>query len=271
MIERGKKLIPNGRVSESRREIESMSIKVSEPKPNVRPRRLVGRLVLLAIALSAVAVLIFHGIGPGESELLNRAEIALQNGRYSDAKQLAERVLERSPESTRALLIAGDADHARTNLDSALKYYERIPRDTSAESVKARTQSGVISLKLGRADSAEQFFRGVVKDAPAHLQANLLLAKLLGAECRRREAVPFVIALFRQNHVDLKLLTMLGIEDGRLVDLELLKRCLKREPDNAIVLTGLACHAHSGGDPERAVRLLQRATRANAPGNGLLR
>jgi tetratricopeptide (TPR) repeat protein len=230
---------------------------LQNPKHRVRAV-LLRSLPLLAVA-GFIAWLVVHGMRPSEDDLVRKARLALSQERCAEARDLAERALELSPDSTVALLVAGDAERASENLAAAVDYYERIQSQEAAEWGPARWHAGETLLRLGRATAAEKQFRRLLSAQPDHLQANLQMTKLLAAECRRREAVPFVLELFRQGRVDVDLLSLLSLDDGGVLDLKLLHRCRDADPSDARVLTGLACAARSAHDADGAIRLLHRA------------
>lgn len=132
------------------------------------------KLVLLAVG-AAVAVLPAAGCGNGATlndvaerwttaagplgdiVTLSRADSRLAEENYMEARRLAREVLSRSPEHTRALLIAAWSDYRLGNFRAAQEAFNRLQK-LDPRHVDAPIGLGWTSFKLGDLKSAESHF-----------------------------------------------------------------------------------------------------------------
>jgi thioredoxin-like negative regulator of GroEL len=85
--------------------------------------------VLPAVAL--VVAIWAAGDRARTEQLVNESRAALQAKDFESALQLAESALSREPESTAALLTAGEAAVRLGRLDAAFAYFARLPEETA--------------------------------------------------------------------------------------------------------------------------------------------
>eukprot|EP00913_Durusdinium_trenchii_P013411 g12592.t1 len=205
--------------------------------------------------------------GLGSSQKVARITVTWPSGRsesFENALELANRVLDREPENTTALTIAGDASFALEQFDQALEFYRKVPEGSSQDAVHAQLRRGRISLHhLGDAVAAEAHFRSALKHVPDNENALFQLASLLGIQARRREAIPAILRLFRQGSFNSDFLPLLQSENAALFNSKELDRYRKAAPDHAAVLNGLAWQARKEHADDKARKLLQRAVKSD--------
>jgi len=91
---------------------------------------------------------------------------------YAKAGKLAGQVLEDSPKSTEALIIAGQAVSALKREDLALNFFGRVEYDGSDASIEAIYQCGRNLFEMGNSTGAEKCLRRVLEHDPAHVETN---------------------------------------------------------------------------------------------------
>ncbi len=185
------------------------------------------------------------------------AETALEKGDYL----LAERHVAAIDRSHRlwpkAQLIAGEAATRGKKYDEALKYYASIPQDRSPTSVLARFSYGEIARHVGLISEADAAYRQVLKYQPDDLAAHERLAFLCGVTGRHWDASRHYLALIKQRGCDLRALAVFGDLERPLEEIDYLKHCQVRAPNDPLVQLGLAAHAlQVEGASEEARRIL---------------
>lgn len=150
--------------------------------------------------------------------------IALQNGRYEEAKLLADRILGVNPQYVPSQIVSGVASAALGNDETAVRHLQRFasnPR-VPAAAIKALALS---NLKLGRTDLAIAALQNPVLDRTDRQRIGMLVSAAISKG---------------------------DMEQAR----SLLAESLKAEPENFGAATGLASLALQAGDEEEAERLL---------------
>jgi len=218
---------------------------------------------LLLLLLSTAAGLYWHS-RPDTATLIRDARREFLRKNYNNATKIAERVLIHEPNHAAALVVAGDAAFAMDRFDQALTWYRSVPAGSSDAEVHARLRCGRIEMHhTGNAVAAESDFRAALKHVPADRNALFQLASLLGIQARRREAIPFILRLFRQGTFNADLLALLASDDGALFNLEELQRYHSAAPDSPSVMVGLAWHAQNSDENDKALDMLARAVKAD--------
>lgn len=141
--------------------------------------------------LAAMACLLLHGRAlavpppaapPADSEatspdeLLHRAEVCLQNGEASEAKDLFEAVLKERPDDARALLGLGRAQTARRRYFEAEAVY-RDMEERHIEAIQARLGRARLRSLQGDHEGSRRFYRDALQADPGNLEARLGLAR----------------------------------------------------------------------------------------------
>ena len=151
------------------------------------------------IGLAALALALTLGgcadrLGGEQRPGINVAEAALSGGSPQVALQVANGILERSPDDAEALTVRGDAQTSMGQLDEAAASYERALR-RDASSRRALTGLGRVKLASDPA-AAEPLFLRVLQSAPRDTTAlnNLGIARdlqgnRLGAQDAYRKAL----------------------------------------------------------------------------------
>lgn len=222
------------------------------------------RIVFFALLLLAIVFGAYRLSRPDIATLMRRADLEFTRGEYDQSLETVERVLNREPDHTAALVLAGDTSFAMEQYDRALDYYRRVPVGSSEAAIHAQLRCGRIQMHhTGNAVAAAASFRAALKHNPEDRNGLFQLASLLGIQARRSEAVPIILRLFRQEVFDADFLALLGSENGVLFNLEELQRYQKAAPESPSVLVGLAWHARNSGRNEQAFDFLARAIRTD--------
>ncbi len=236
--------------------------------PPERPRRgrSIRRLVVATVAaLMVVAGLLFAVrtyLADRPEQQLARARQALADENFGEAQELAKQVLQRDPRSAAALAMAAEAAVGQERFDDAIAYWDRIPEGSGQVGADGLCDAGELLLdRLHLASEAERRFRRAIEIEPTHVRALDRLANLLAIEGRTTEAVPLILDLFRQGHVDLDQLTLLGMPNGTINDPELLRDCHVADREDAAILLGLAASVTFRLPPDQATVLLSEAVR----------
>jgi len=195
---------------------------------------------------------------------LTESEVALSRRSFAEAREIADRALALAPESTVALLLAGEAAAGQRQNNAALDYWNRIPDDGTVEARRGYFKFGELLARLGRAREAEVSLRRVLKHAPEDLEASFLLAFVLGAEGRSWECLPLMRTLIKGGRFDVPQLQLAGLPDEYLIDSpQFIESCLSAEPDDPTPQLAQARKAlNDEGDVVRARELLEQVVAA---------
>lgn len=196
-------------------------------------------LVLLSFA--AVGALLLNSWWRAPERWLVEGKTALMSGRCSAALELAQRVLQRRPDSLDALLLAAEASLESDQLDVALKYCARLPDNADepriVETLRSTAQSAVFA---GRATAAEGVYSRALKLAPDDLLMHRRLSAIYLAESRRWESQPHLFALVRGKEFTLEELAFLGNGEELFEAEAMLEFFLKSDPNDVLPLMGRA-------------------------------
>ncbi len=201
---------------------------------------------VVAVILVAMGVclrpLIFAS---SRDRLLWRAADLLAGEQYEEAERVARAVLEESPQSATALLIAGEAMACNHRVEEALPFLLGVPSANQAEYVRAQCHAASRLIQVGRARDAEACLRRVLKIDPLHREANERLTLLLQMEGRSWESLPYAQAMVRNGMCGRNTLLMIGGVDMSWVqDLQFVETCMAKVPDDPLVLLGAARLKH---------------------------
>lgn len=198
-------------------------------------------LLLLAMGV-CLRPLIFAS---SRDRLLWRAADLLAKEQYEEAERVALAVLEESPQSATALLIAGEAMASNHRIEEALPFLLDVPAANPAEYVRAQCHAATRLIQTGRARDAEACLKRVLEIDPLHLEANERLTLLLQMEGRSWESLPHAQAVVRDGKCGRNALLMIGGVDMSWVqDLQFVENCIANVPDDPLVLLGAARLKH---------------------------
>ncbi|MBW3596180.1 MAG: VCBS repeat-containing protein [Planctomycetes bacterium] len=214
------------------------------------------RLPLIVLIVAAVGVILGgYWLKPDPPVDLREAEAALARKDYVEALAVCERKLAQAPDSSRALVIAGEAATRLQLFRAALDYYSRVP-DASPDAATARWAAGEVLAHVGRASQAEAALRDALQLDPTLEPARERLALLLATLGRRWESRPQFLQLIRADQITLERLLLLGNNAKVLDRRSELERYLAAQPDDLLPNLGLARLDLQQGDPVSARKLL---------------
>lgn len=217
---------------------------------------------LVAVSIAAFCWLIWSvAFNPFRSaqESLQLARRARAAGDYSQAEQLAASAMQRDPALSEAVLLAARCAAFQGNYEQAIRYLDALRRDDREKLLQGLLLRADWSFReLARFSEAEHAYQEALRLAPENLAANRGLAELLATCARSREAIPSILQVIRQDP-NTELLILLLREEGSIANQELLNQARRKAPEDPAPLIGLAWHAASDGDHERAQEFLQAA------------
>ena len=220
--------------------------------------------VLVGVAVLVAVVFLWRPWveTPKATELLARAELALESGEYDRAVTLATRV-PRGEVWPRAQLVAGEAATRAGRLEEAIGYYSSVPRDGAQEAVLAVLSLGEVCRETGHLTEALSAYRYVLEHQPDNAAVHTRVAFLLGVMGRRWESLPHFMALVRNREWDLDSLALLGDLERPMEQGEYVRRCFENSPDDVLVQLAMAAHNVAEGHSSEARRLLQQVIAAD--------
>jgi tetratricopeptide (TPR) repeat protein len=192
----------------------------------VRTRRHIHWFVSILV-VAGTAFVLRPVVWPSERDrLLHAAAASLTEERFDDALEFANAALREDPDSSSALVIAGESSvRLNRNLD-ALRYFSRVRPDHSLAGVEGLFGRGKRLYRLGRLTEAEAVFRDVLAINPDHGAANALLAHTLQVQGRSWESVPYYTRLIQSGKFRADELILVGTVNRKFVkDEEFLDRC----------------------------------------------
>lgn len=192
-------------------------------------------------------------------KLTRRAAHALFVEDYPEAERLAIAVLKETPDSTQALLIAGEAAVGLHEHDRAIRYFEGVTDSDPLAFVRAQFGKGERLLMLGRMTESEKCLRTARALNPRHFGASNRLSYLLQVQGRSWEALPAAKETIRHGRFRGDQLQMLGLTEMLFVsDPRFISLCLATVPSDPRPLLGEARRALLNNDVERAEKLLRK-------------
>lgn len=195
-----------------------------------------------------------------------RAERALadarrsrQLGQFKAAEESAVAARELNPELHEAVLLAAECAASEQQFDRALAHLDQLKSTDPETLLGAAAWRAEWNLHgLFRLTEAEAAYRSILEIDPDNVLANTERARLFGMCGRRREAIPHVLRLIRQNE-ETDLLILLMRENGVINEREFLEKAHQKNPADPATLMGLSWHASESDDSEQSISLLRKA------------
>lgn len=193
----------------------------STPPATATPGR--WRLLLVVLLLCVTAAGIFGWFEAvrrqgSDAARLAKANMALQQGRYDEAKELALAVLDDDAESSDALLVLAHAAAGRHDAEAAIRYLRRLPDSQQPELPALLTGWARAERKAGWVTPAETYLRTALRWDPQNLETRSELIDLLTLEGRIWEAQRQILPLFRRGHFDINHLVLAASKEVWLAD-----------------------------------------------------
>ncbi|MFM9961122.1 MAG: FG-GAP-like repeat-containing protein [Planctomycetaceae bacterium] len=225
-----------------------------------RERKLCGGIIATATFLAAIVVWWdWSGSERRTDQLFDQAQRAFLARRYDEADQSIQKLLSVQPRQARALLLAGKLALARRNNHTALQHFRTRPDAASAEATQLAFLAGELLTRLGRVREAEVELRHVLIQEPQHIEANFILAFVLGSEGRAWECQPLVKELMRHGSVDVPQLLLVGqTDDFYIHNQEFEDLCRQATPNDPLILLGAARAALNNSQNDLAFAHLER-------------
>lgn len=234
-------------------------------KTPTRHRAILAGTGLLLLAICGAGWWWLHSEARAD-QLLQQARSRHLAGDDQTAEALAVAALQLKSNLVEAAWLAAECAQAQGEYARAVEHARRVTRGPFHLQLQAALQIAQWSrYRLHRLSDTEQACRRVLLLHPGHARASMELARLLAMCGRRREAVPHVLELIRQE-VDTDLLILLAVDDAVIRDPEALMQAHAAAPDDAGPLIGLAWLAAQNERTDEAVALLQKAVEKN-PGH----
>ncbi len=212
------------------------------------------------VAGCLAAMLIWRGWGTAPprapEELFAEARTALRQKKFDDAERLAAQVDRRHRLWASAVLVAGEAAARGGRLESAVGYYQSLPRDGSSPAIVASLAAGEVFRTIGRLSEAEREFTYVLAHEPRHAVSHRRMAFLYGVTGQRWKSVPHSMVVVRSGTANWEDLFFAGDVERHWDQGEYLRQCAKNAPEDELVRLGLAALAVGGGRMTEARRLL---------------
>ncbi|MEO8495590.1 MAG: tetratricopeptide repeat protein, partial [Planctomycetota bacterium] len=197
-------------------------------------------LIVLLLAGATISLRPIWGASATD-RLLSQAAGHLMADRYDEAESCALGVLQDDPQSSLALLIAGEVASHRQRDDDAIRYFRQVPDDGSPDAIRALNRAAERLVADGRAREAEQCLRCAVNHDPSHTITNRALAVLLQKQGRTWESWPFASRVLLNGHISKSQMVVTGAIDTTFVeDYQFVENCLAKEPGDSAVLLGRA-------------------------------
>lgn len=211
-----------------------------------------------------IPVLCFVGClptSPPPSQLA-MAKAAVAAGNLSRARELAENIPPDDPEWSASRLLLAEVALQQQDPETALAYYQRIPRDGSPLSWEAALGMARLYHAQGKLHEAIQAYRTLLPHRPQDLALKGELAKLYAVTGQRFLADQLLSELLRLKELDFRELVLLTDFDRRdPLQAKYLKRCAEAFPDDPAVNLGLAVEDYAKGEYAAARLKLESALR----------
>jgi len=197
--------------------------------------RTVRLLLVLATAMGAWIVLRPAINSGGVQHSISTAAWCLSAHRFDQAQSAANRVLELSPGSSAAFLLAGYAAAGAADFELSSSLLSRVPSE-SRHSHLAELGLAKNLLTRGRVEAAEQHYRRVLQQDPYNIEGNRRLGHLLQAEGRVWESVEFLKRLlFRGEFNGNELFMVSSIDRYFRIDRKLQQTLSAEDPGDPLI------------------------------------
>lgn len=195
-----------------------------------------------------------------------RAERALadarrsrQLGQFETAEESAVAGMELNSQLHEAVLLAAECAASQQQFDRALTHLDQLQSSDPETLLGAAVWRAEWNLHgLFQLTAAEDAYRSILEIDPENVLANTEQARLLGMCGRRREAIPHVLRLIRQNE-ETDLLILLMRENGVINERAFLEKAHQKNPADPATLIGLSWHASESDNTEQSISLLRKA------------
>jgi len=234
--------------------------------PKQRKKRIVWKAVIVLIAMTAGGFGLLRLSAPSQKTLINQARIKLATGDWAASQNLTSQILDKTPNSFTALLIAGNAAVRAKQLDEAVRLYQRAldlqnPINDPAPLGEELFFAGKTLYATDRVAEAESYFRLTLEATSKHPVALNLLTYLLAVEGRLWECRPFLLTKIQQNDFTIDSLRWLGNRGQLTEDPELLNRWRSAAPGDPLPRVGAARVALLNREVSEARNLLAESVK----------
>lgn len=220
-----------------------------------------GLLIVIVLLLGWLGWLVTSRSPETQStaDQLRQARVALHSQDWKRVLEVADSISADQAEYSAACLLAGEAATRLERYEQAVQYYESVGFQKPAEYITAQLAAAEIQRLYGSLEKAERNYRSVLEveeEHPLALDRLILILKLTG---RHREANQSLNQLLSTGNFRIEHLQWLCDPFRSLDANEFLQSADQRAAGQAFVQLGLADHAQSRGEFERARKYLAQA------------
>ena len=215
-------------------------------------------IFVAALGICLAGWFVLRNAASSTDALLSLGQRQLHKGDYEAAESSAQQMLISSPCHLSALLLAAQSALELDDADRAYDYISSIAITEECSTEFLAFAADLCHFHAFRFKRAESFYQAWLQKTPDDLQALEGIAQLYAVCGRRSDAIPCILKLTQLDHAT-DLLIVLARESGAINDLELLQKAAAAEPDAAGPLLGLARHADSEHQLDKAIRLARQA------------
>lgn len=194
------------------------------------------------------------------SNQLEASRTSMALGRYDQARQASQDILDADPTNVDAYLVVAECFTKEGRLDDALRTYEQILdlENLGREDAKIAYQcAGEIELQRGGLRRAEELFRATLKLDPYFPLAHNRLAFMLGLEGRRWESLPHLVELIKQDEFSVFHLLLLANPRQNITVEDFLDRAKRYDAGFPVPRIAEAKAAIEQGQLDRAAAIVQ--------------
>jgi len=216
-------------------------------------------LLLLVTGITGLAYWVFKPLPM--VELVELTKQAILDEKFDKATQYADRILARESDSLPGLQMAAVAAAEQGKHNAALGYLLRIPSADRPERIGGTLGDGVATEELVNLSTIEKMSRQTLNDDPRHIVARDRLGFVLGVGGRRWEGQSHFLELIKGGQFTEVHLLWLGDTQRTVGTVRYLERCRQLNPEDPLVLQGLARAYIDRDQIAKATELLQEAVK----------
>jgi tetratricopeptide (TPR) repeat protein len=220
--------------------------------------------VVCGLVAAAIATVWWVAFGHRNTTAsLEQARRDLRQGNSELALKIALDHLSKDPSSAGAKRIAAMAHAALGQPVEAAALFMTLPGQnvTARETLYSAAEK---ALELGQLSQSAALLRQCVKYFPSDAPSHRMLATILNSSGQRWDSCPHSKLAVAQKQFSLTELLLLGNPEEPFNDEQLLPAAAKLSPDDPLVMSGLAVSALRSDEINKAIRLLEQATAADA-------
>lgn len=222
------------------------------------PQKGRGCWIFCGAILAILGLIAYLSLPKEEPPSLEKLRLALKNGEYSSAIEIAKKLAKQKTESNDIFMLAGEAAQRMRNWEESLNWYAQVPDSDSKKASMARWAAGEIYFETRQLSKAVEMLEKSLRLDPDNTNAHERRIDALHLAGRRWEALSSVIYLTKLDRWDFDRMRYLGNVNKPIENPTLLESFLRAAPEDPLPQLGRAKTAVREGRYQDAIGSLEK-------------